>query len=182
MWHVWAGLYGETVCLCVCCGVLDCISCCTELICEIELCLHTAAPAAWHSVCVCVCVCVCCWMALVMVNERSERERRQMDRPEGQETERGRERGKKKDRKRGRQGNKERREKCQLKHTHMLTHIAHFAFLHPLLFACIWSRADTFQSAGWSKSSYWITISFAGQRKRERTAKWGEHAVLGIFR
>lgn len=37
-----------------------------------------------------LCVCVCCWMALVMVNERSERERRQMDCPEGQKTEGGR--------------------------------------------------------------------------------------------
>lgn len=38
------------------------------------------------------------WMALVMVNERSEREKRQMDCPEGQETERERERGMKTDR------------------------------------------------------------------------------------
>lgn len=67
----------------VCWGALECFSCCYELICEIELCSHTTAPAAWHSVCVCI------WIALVMVNERSERERRQMDCPEGQETERG---------------------------------------------------------------------------------------------
>lgn len=49
-------VWGGAVCVCMHCGVLDCISCCNELICEIELYLHTAAPAAWQSVCVCVCV------------------------------------------------------------------------------------------------------------------------------
>lgn len=51
---------GVLVCLCasVCRGVLDCFSCCNELICEIELCLYTAAPAPWHCVSVCACVCL----------------------------------------------------------------------------------------------------------------------------
>lgn len=52
----WGGGDGQYVCLCVCWEALDCFSCCSGLICEIELCLHTAAPAAWHCACVCVCV------------------------------------------------------------------------------------------------------------------------------
>lgn len=106
------------VCVCACCGVLDCFSCCNELICEIELCLHTAAPATWHS----TCECVRSWMALVMVNERSERERRQMDCPEGQETEREGER--KTERKRDRQRKREKRNTSL-----PVTHLALLGFL-----------------------------------------------------
>ena len=55
---------GGTPCVCMHCGVLDCISCCSELICEIELYLHTAAPAAWH--CVCVSVCLCLYVCVLL--------------------------------------------------------------------------------------------------------------------
>lgn len=56
-------------------------------------------------------------MALVMVNERSEREERQMDCPEGQGTEREKESGGGAEEERGSEvggAEKERRKKCQL--------------------------------------------------------------------
>lgn len=85
-------------------GVLDCFSCCNELICEIELCSHTAAPAAWHSVSVC---CV-----LLDGSSHGEWKIREREKADGLPRGPG-------DRERERQGQTEKkREKCQLSLTY----------------------------------------------------------------
>lgn len=122
----------------MCWGVLDCFCCCSELICEIELCLHTAAPAAWHPVCECA---VWFWMALVTVNERSEREKRQMDCPEGQETERGGEREEGRQRESGREREWERKTRKMPVNTDILclANLLSFCF-------CVSPSARSYQS------------------------------------
>jgi len=93
IWRVW--------------GLLDGFSCCNELICEIELCSHTAAPAAWHSVLVC-----CVLLDGSSHGEWKIREREKADGLPWGPGDREREgRG---------QTEKERREKCQLSLTYFV--------------------------------------------------------------
>lgn len=111
-WHVCVVRPIWSVCAWMCRGVLDCFCCCSELICEIELCLHTAAPAAWHPARVC-----CVVLDGSGHGEWKIREREKADGLPWGPRDRDRERG------RGREEDRQEekgREKCQLTLTYFV--------------------------------------------------------------